>query len=692
MLLKACASLVAEVGRGRELLPPSASDQAVRLSPFPSITSISVRTRIIGLAIIPLFGFLANAITFTSGQTQVNAAFSDVGASTALADVSRDFRVALLTIQIAAKDFVIRPSDGGIKDFEAGLTEAVRQFDRISTAASALSEDDKAQVRQRLGELKLNFELLVQEQISMGYAGDQGIRKRSEELAAQVETLIRERMAWVSDSGRQALLMSLLSMRRYEAQYRISLDRMTWDLFFREYRLFEDTLRLLPADLERKAKLSDLVRDYSSTLAQWNRHHQNLTKAMADIIETSQQLIPYSNAIVDKARLGSSAAAAALLRSQERTRELIIGVGCIAVLVGLGLSLVIGRSITRPLIGLSEAMTKLAAGNTASAIPATAAKDEVGGMARTVVVFRDNIIERERLAAEEARTQQERESRSRSITLAISRFESSVDHALSKMREAAGRLEFTSDDLHQASNQVTAQARTAEERVGVASDNVASAAAAVDELATSIGEIARQADRSTEVSTRAVNDSHRTLRTMSELSEAATRIGEVIGLIQSIASQTNLLALNATIEAARAGNAGKGFAVVASEVKSLAGETAKATNDIAGLVGAIQSAVSDAAQAMEHVNGIIGEISMMASSVATTVEEQSCAVASINEGVNRASLEARAGAEAMSRVAGASSNARDSAADVKALSETLSSEAQRLDDEIRRFLSDVQAA
>jgi methyl-accepting chemotaxis protein len=657
-----------------------------------SLASVSVRTRIVGIALIPVVGFLANGISFTLGQSDVTSAFHDVESASVLSDASREFKIALVSMQFAATDFVAQPSTELSRNFETNHILASENFEKVATAASALSVDQISQVHQKLGELKLTFGYLTNEQTELGFTEDQGTRQRLNEAAAGIEKAINEGMTWLLESDRQKLMMKLLIMRSQEAQYRLTRSSTIWDRFFKEFREFEEILRGIPVDNELKQQLARRVQDYSSTLAQWNRYTLNVQRSLREITDTSQQLIPQAHAILATAQDRTAATATALAASQSQTRLIIVWVGCAAVLIGLAFSWLIGRSITRPLDGLAQAMTRLAAGDTSAHIPATAAKDELGAMARTVIVFRDTMLERQRLAENEAATNRERENRGEVIATTITRFEMSVDQALSRVREAAERLEHTSADLNGAADTVSAAARTAEERVGVASSNVTSAASSVEELAASIGEIAGQAHRSTEVASRAVNEARRTVGTMSKLGDAATRIGEVVGLIQAIAGQTNLLALNATIEAARAGETGRGFAVVASEVKSLAGQTAKATEEIASQVGAIQSAVADAAEAIEQVNGIIDEISAIASTVAVTVEEQNRAVASITEGVNRASIEAQTGAAAMSRVAGASSDARNTAASVKALADTLSSEAERLNTQVRQFLEDVQAA
>jgi methyl-accepting chemotaxis protein len=302
------------------------------------------------------------------------------------------------------------------------------------------------------------------------------------------------------------------------------------------------------------------------------------------------------------------------------------------------------------------------------------------------------VVQREQLASEQTQTSAAREQRAQSVASMIEHFRESVGSALGRLRDSAARLECASAELNKAANSVATEAHAAENSVGVASNNVTAVAGSIEELASSIGEIAGRAATSTEVASRAVVQSKQTATTMCDLGSAASRVGEVIGLIQAIANQTNLLALNATIEAARAGAAGRGFAVVASEVKSLAAQTARATEDIAAQVGSIQAATADAAQAIDQVSTIIDDMSTISEAVAITVKMQNEAVASITESVHLASSEAKAGAGAMVRVAEAAAGARSTANDVKALADALAGEAENLQSEVRRFLTDVQAA
>lgn len=531
------------------------------------VSSMSVRSRIAILTLIPVAGLLAVGLIYLSSEGDVAAAFQTVRRSAQLSGASRDFKDAIASMRIAVKDFTANPSPELVKTFNGGQAAALSNLRRLKDLVEPSKQDKIAHLIQEVTQLQQNFTLLVKEQEALGFEESEGLRRKLRDAGNGVERIINENMSWLAQSDSRELMMLLLSMRHYEAEYRLAPRELTRQLFLQQFKLFKGTFDNIDGTPAMKDKLEREVGAYADTFAQWIEGFDRVHPLRVVIDLDSQRMLPRADQIIGSAREAAIAASAALTVSQNRTRTILIAAGVLMLFIGLALSWAIGRSITGPLDGLAAVMKRLATGDTSARIPATKARDEIGEMARSVIVFRDNMIEREHLAATQTETAKAREQRSETIGSIITLFKHSIETALGKLRSAAMQLEIMSSKLNGAADTVSTQARTAEERVTAASANVTTAAGSIEELATSIGAIASQASKSTEVARRAVAEANRTAHTMEQLGSAATRIGEVVGLIQAIAGQTNLLALNATIEAARAGESGKGFAVVASEVK-----------------------------------------------------------------------------------------------------------------------------
>ena len=367
--------------------------------------------------------------------------------------------------------------------------------------------------------------------------------------------------------------------------------------------------------------------------------------------------------------------------------------GAVILLISLAVSMFVARGITKPLQRMTVAMNALAGGNLDVEVPGIGRHDEVGEMAKAVEVFKSNAIARQGLEAEQKETEIRAVARRKADMVKLADdFEGAVGEIIDTVSSASSQLEASAGTLNATAERAQELATVVAAASEEASTNVQSVASATEEMSSSVNEISRQVQASARMATDAVDQARTTNDRVSELSKAASRIGDVVELINTIAGQTNLLALNATIEAARAGEAGRGFAVVASEVKALAEQTAKATGEIGQQVAGIQSATQDSVNAIKEISGTIEKLSEISSTIAAAVEEQGAATQEISRNVQQAAHGTHQVSSNIADVQRGASETDSASSQVLSAAQSLSRDSNRLKLEVGKFLNSVRAA
>jgi methyl-accepting chemotaxis protein len=433
---------------------------------------------------------------------------------------------------------------------------------------------------------------------------------------------------------------------------------------------------------------------YRRGLQEFKEHDFDSTagdKAVAGIDRAPTELLGKA-----KERLLALAQAAAGEAREEAHRTTWISIVLLSLATAAGAAvflIAVQRSISLPLTRVVNALSELAAGNTAAQVNGLERGDEIGMVADAVQLLRAKMIEADQLRAEQSEVEQRLlRQRQEDMNKLADGFEATVGEIVETVSSASNELEVSAKTLtssaEHAQSRTTMVAAASEE----ASTNVQTVASATEEMASSINEVSRQVQESARMASDAVGQARNTTDRVSELSKAAARIGDVVELINTIAGQTNLLALNATIEAARAGEAGRGFAVVASEVKALAEQTAKATGEIGEQISGIQTATQQSVDAIRQISGTIEKLSEISSAIAAAVEEQGMATQEISRNVEQAAQGTRQVSSGITDVQRGASETGSASSQVLSAAQTLSRDSDRLRREVAKFLGTVRAA
>jgi methyl-accepting chemotaxis protein len=618
------------------------------------------------------------------------------------ADLSRDIDRELISYRSLARYFV---ATGKEEDGKAALAAEASLKEAITTSMKGTTNPTRLE---QIVKLEREFRTFTKIFADILKVKDESARIAQNQLTRTGNSLRYKLDDLPSNAEDDEMPVITLGAKKVTEQFQavtalantfvVNSDKTVAASALARLKFVENSLKAISSS---NAKILEGIKEVSGMLEEYRQSLAKLVDNSKEIEELTLEMTE-SAAAINK---GSGVMKSDLLADQKRleaesdatigeTERLILILAAGGFLLGCVWAFFLGKGISRPMTAMCSAMRKLAAGNFEVVLPGLGRRDELGEMASAVEEFKVQAIARaERDAAtQEAQNKAASEARRAELIRFADEFETAVGAIVAnvsssavQLEAAAGTLTRTAETTQSLSSQV---AGASEE----ASTNMQSVASATEELSASVDEIGRRVKESSEIAEAAVRQAEQTDGRIGKLSRAAQEIGDVVKLITAIAEQTNLLALNATIEAARAGDAGRGFAVVASEVKSLASQTAKATDEISNHISGMQGATQESVAAIKEIGGTIGRISDIASTIASAVEQQSSATQEIARSVQNVAQGTQEAAANVMHVNRGATETGSASEEVLNSARTLSSESTRLREELDRFMANIRAA
>lgn len=686
-----------------KMLPEKKPATEERKSGLSAFSNLKVGVKVgLGSGLILLF-LVAVSVVAAFGLSGANTNFGDYRQLARQTNQMGRIQANLLSARLGVKDYILKGTD----EAATIVTKRIGTLKELIISAETLFTD-KVRIEKitaaehQMGEYEAGFKQVIAFRSQRNAQVDKmnSLGPKSEKSLTKVmESAFADGDAQASFLAGQTLRHLLLA-RLYSNRFLVDNQQASADRAVRELTAFGKMAAHMQSELQNptRQKLAQDVlgfsRAYQTAFDEVTKvifAHNTVIKGTLDrigpIVAHDMEQIKLENKKAQDT-LGPTATAA----MNEAMWTAIIA-SAVAVALGLLFAALVGRAISRPIVAMTDAMGSLAEGDLETVIPARGRKDEIGEMSIAVQVFKDNAVEKVRLEAEQAtRDKNLAEEKHQAQLKLADDLENSVKSVIQTIAGAATEMQATAEGMtataQQAGQQSTAVAGATER----ASENVQTVAAASEELSSSITEISRQVSGSREVTENAQATSKNATETIQKLADMAQKVGEVVSLITDIASQTNLLALNATIEAARAGEAGKGFAVVASEVKSLANQTAKATEDISAQITGMQTATEDSVKAIEDIRQVIDKLGETSTSIAAAVEEQSASTQEISRNAQQAADGTLEVSSNIGSVQTAVTETGAAAQEVLSAASELSQQSESLDQQMDKFLDSIRAA